>query len=316
MSDFPNGKTYTVSNIDTDGIYTIKCTVVDKAGNAYSEIHLEDQDGNPYVENRSGNDPLVVFSVNRDGSTFMLDQNTSEMVQQYYVQNVLNDVVVVETNADPLSEHHVTVNGKEVQENSDYSVSQDGGNGSWLRYTYKINKSLFEAEGEYKVVVSSKDKAENDAFSDVKNASVDFAVDRTAPVATVTGLVADGRYQTEKQPATLIPADDGGALKSLIVRIVELDKDGNVTETLKEPINLSGDELEEALEQGSGKIVFELTEGLYQNVQILCDDCAVDAKGETNTHEEIVKNVSVSSRAFMIFWANKPLLGGLLRAYW
>lgn len=310
MSDIANGKTYTVSNIDTDGIYTIQCTVVDKAGNAYAEIHLEDQNGSPYVENRSGNDSLVVFSVNRDGSTFMLDQTTSDMVHQYYVQNVLNDVVVVEVNADPLSEHHVTVNGKEAQENSDYSVSQAGGNGSWLSYTYKIHKSLFEAEGEYKVVVSSKDKADNDAFSDVKNASIDFVVDRTKPVVTVTGLAAEGRYQTDKQTVTLVPTDDGGALKSLIVRLVKLDKDGNATETFKELINLSGDELEKALENGSGKIVFEITEGLYQNVQIICNDCAVDADGKTNTYEDIIKNVSVSSSAFMIFWANKPLRWG------
>ena len=294
----------------TDGIYSIKCTVVDKAGNAFSEVHLEDQNGSPYVENRSGDDSLVVFSVNRDGSTFMLAQNTSDMVHQYYVQNVLDDVVVFEINADPLSEHHVTVNGKEVNENTDYSVTQEGGNGSWLKYTYTINRSLFDAEGEYKVVVSSKDKAKNDAFSDVKEASIDFVVDRTKPVVTVIGLAAGGRYQTDKQTVTLVPTDDGGALRSLVVRLVELDRDGNVTETVKELINLSGDELAEALEKNSGEIVFEIAEGLYNNVQIICDDCSVDADGNTNTYNDIIKNVSVSSSAVMIFWANKPLRWG------
>ncbi len=310
MTDIANGKTYTVSNIDTDGIYSLKCTAVDKAGNAYSEIHLENQNGDPYVENRAGNDSLVVFSVNRNGSTFMLDQNTSDMVDQYYVQNVLNDVMAVEINADPLFEHHVTVNGKEIKENTDYTVLQDGGNGSWLSYTYKINKSLFEAEGEYKVVVSSKDNAQNDAFSDVKDAAIDFVVDRTAPVVTVTGLAANGRYQTDKQTVTIVPADDGGALKSLAVRLVELDKDDNVTDTVKQLIDLSDEALEKSLEKSAGKIVFEIAEGLYQNVQIICNDRAVDADDKTNTYESIIKNVSVSSSQFMIFWANKPLRWG------
>ena len=307
ITDIKNGKVFTVTNIEADGIYRITCTIVDKAGNAYSEVTLEKADGTKYVEKRAGEDTLVTFSVNRDGSTFEVDENTVGVVEQYYVQNVENDVVIVEINADPLKEYTVTLNGKALEKDKDYTVTEEGGNGAWMKYTYKVNKDLFADEGEYKLVVSSKDKADNDAFSDVKEAAVEFVVDRTAPVVTVSGIANDGRYQTDKQTVTLIPTDDGGALKTLIVNMV--DEDGKV---IKEVLNLTGDALMTELEANGGKITFEIAEGLYQNVQIICTDCATGETEETNTHDTTIKNVSVSSSVFMIFWANKPLRWGTI----
>lgn len=307
ITDIKNGKVFTVTNIDADGIYRITCTIVDKAGNTYSEVTLEKADGSTYVEQRAGEDTLVTFSVNRDGSTFEVDENTVGVVEQYYVQNVENDVVIVEINADPLKEYTVTLNGKALEKDKDYTVTEEGGNGAWMKYTYKVNKDLFADEGEYKLVVSSKDKADNDAFSDVKEAAVEFVVDRTAPVVTVSGIANDGRYQTDKQTVTLIPTDDGGALKTLIVNMV--DEDGKV---IKEVLNLTGEALMTELEANGGKITFEIAEGLYQNVQIICTDCATGETEETNTHDTTIKNVSVSSSVFMIFWANKPLRWGTI----
>lgn len=290
------GQRYVVTNIDQDGIYSITCTLVDKAGNAYSEVILQDAEGRNYTEKRSGEDKLVTFSVNRDGSVFMLNDFTNDLVKTYYVKNVDENVTIIEINADPILENKVTLNGKELVENKDYKVSLDSGSASWYKYSYSINKSLFDGESEYNLVVSSKDKATNEAFSDVKNLTVKFVVDRTAPIVTVAGLKKDGRYQVETQVVTLNPADDGGSLKSLIVRT--LDEDGKV---LKELINLSGDELVAALEAGS--ITFELGEGLYQNVQIICEDYAGNVMGTEDN--EVYTNVSISTSAFMIFWANK-----------
>lgn len=297
---------YVVDNIDSDGIYNITCTAVDKAGNAYNKVILQRSDGATYVENRKGQDTLLTFSVNREGSTFMLDENTSDIVKKYYVQNVTNDIVVVEINADPLKEYTVSLNDKKLVEDQDYTISQEGGKGAWLKYTYKISKKLFDKEGEYKIIVSSKDKADNDAFSDVKEANIDFIVDRTAPLVSISGLASNGRYQTDKQKVTIIPSDAGGALNTLIIRLI--DDDG---ETIKEIINCTGDELEKLLEKDSGNITFDIGEGLYQNVQIICSDCAVDENGQTNVYNEIFNNISVSSSAFMIFWANKPLRYGI-----
>ncbi len=299
MNTITNGKeySYSIDNLTEDAIYTLTATVKDMSNNTTSKLLLKD--GKSYGD--------VNFSINRKGSTYAISDKTSALIEKYYVQEVTDDVVLIETNVDPLGSYKVTLNGKELTENTDFTVTKSGADGEWKKYTYSVKKSLFSSEGEYKVIVSSKDKAENDAFSDVKNAGVTFVVDRTAPIVTVTGLASDGRYQTDKQTVTLIPTDDGGALKSLVVRTV--DEDGK---ELKELLNLSGEKLNKALEEGSGKITFEISSGLYQNIQIVCDDCAVDENGDTNTFDRTYTNVSVSSNIFMIFWANKPLRWGAI----
>lgn len=146
-------------------------------------------------------------------------------------------------------------------------------------------------------------KEESEAFSDVKDAAIKFVVDRTAPTISVTGMKNNGRYQTDRQVVTIAPTDDGGMLKSLIIRTV--DEDGNVIEEL---VNLSEDKLAEAL--AIGNITFELGEALYQNVQIICEDYAGNITGSESG--ELYENISVSSSAFMIFWANKALRWGTI----
>ncbi len=305
VSDIANGKSYVVKNIEADGIYRVKCTVVDKAGNAFTQVTLQRENGSTYVENRSGNDTLVTFSVNRDGSTYELNKSTAKLVKNYYVQSVDEDVVIDEINVDELSEFKVTLNDKELVKNKDYTVAQTGGNGSWRKYTYSIKKELFDKEGEYKIVVSSKDAAGNDAFSDIKDATVNFVVDQTAPIVTVSGLASKQDYQVESQKVTIIPTDDGGALKSIIVRLV--DEEGKVIEEI---IKYAGNALDEALEKGDGKIVFEIAEGVDQNVQIVCNDNAVDADGKTNTYDETFDDIDISPSAWKLFWADPFLRWG------
>ena len=302
IANVSNGRAYTVKNIEEDGLYSIKCTVVDMAGNAYTAVTLQREDNSTYSSNRSGADTLCTFSVNRNGSSYVLSETTEKLVKQYYVQNVLEDVVIVEINADPLEGFTVTLNDKKLVEGKDFEVTSSIKDGNWKKYTYTISKRLFEAEGEYTIVVSSKDKAHNNTYSDLKNASIKFVVDRTPPVVTVTGLKSNGRYQTEKQTVTLVPTDDGGALNSLVV--YQVDNLGNV---IKEYINLTGEALLQALEENDGKITFDIENGLYQNIRIICNDCAVNEEGITNVYDETSIDVSVSSSVFMIFWANRVL---------
>lgn len=298
-----NGKKYTVSNIDTDGVYGVSCVVTDKAGNAFTSVLLQDANGKAYTKNCSSGDKMVSFSVNREGSVFTLDSYTQALVEGYYTKDVMENITVIEINADKITQSDVMLNGKVLEKDNDYIVTLDNSAGTWYRYSYSIDKTLFENEGEYNVVVSSTDKATNKAFSDVKNVSVKFVVDRTAPVVTVGGLKTNGRYQVDKQVVTLAPTDDGGSLSKLIVRTV--DENGNV---LAELLNLSGEELLKAVE--AGEITFELGEGLYQNVQIICEDCAGNIVGVQA--DEIYSNVTISPNAFMIFWANKPLRWGTI----
>ena len=305
-SNITNGKRYTVTNIETDGIYSITCTLTDKAGNNYSEVILVDSNGKTYTEKRSGSDKLVTFTVNRDGSVFNLSENLKTILDKYYIQNVESDIVIYEFNADPISDRTITLNGKTLVENTDYTVEQAGGNGSWYEYTYTFKKSIFANEGEYNLIIYSKDKAENDSFSDIKDAAVKFVVDRTAPIITVSGITTGGRYQTEGQLVTIIPTDDGGMITQIIIQLV--DENGKVIGDGPLKV-LENEELEDALANGYSFTLAESDE-LYQNVQIICKDKAGNVYGLAEN--EIIKNVTVSTSGFLIFWANKPLRWGVI----
>jgi hypothetical protein len=290
---------YTFENLDTDGIYFLRCSTTDMSGNTFSDIVVTDS-SNATMQ-------TVVFSVNREGSTFMLDDNATELVGTYYVQNVYDDVVIIETNADPLRSYKVTVDGTDKTEGVDYTVTQTGGGDSWNKYTYVIAKELFEAEGEYRVVVSSKDKAENDAYSDIKSAEVNFVVDRTAPVLTISGLQENGRYQVETQTVTVIPKDDGGKLNS--IKVIVKDNSGN---EIVVPLEKSGEDFLNALEENGGKLTFEIPSGYNQSVQIFCTDLAQDNRGDTNFYDNTFGRVTVSTNFLVIFFANTPLFFGTI----
>ncbi len=308
VTDITNGRVYTIENIDADGIYRIKCTLVDKAGNAYTAVTLQHEDGTTYVEERSAEDTLLSFSVNRDGSVFEVDEVTKEVLDNYYVYDVKEDIVIIEVNADSLTSNAVSLNGKELVEGSDYTVATEGGNGAWMRYSYTLNKDLFVEEGEYTIVVSSVDKAENNAFSDVKNTKVAFVVDRTAPVVTISGLESNGRYQTDAQSVTLLPTDDGGAVKSITVN--QVDENGNVVKVLQP--ELSGDALEEVLNAKNGQIIFDIPSGQYEYIEIICSDSSVNTNGTTNVSEILIENVLITENPVEIFWATYQyaIIGG------
>ena len=117
-------------------------------------------------------------------------------------------------------------------------------------------------------------------------------------LVTVAGLESNGKYKTDLQQVLLIPSDNGGLLKSVIVRTV--DENGSV---LKEIINLTGDQLDEAI--AAGQISFNLEEGVRQHVQIICEDYAGNISG--SEEEEKFTNITVSTNAFVIFWATEWL---------
>ena len=296
--------TYTVQNLPEDALYTLTCTVMDMAENETIEMLLED--GEAYEE--------VAFSINRNGSTFAYgNEFTEKMVEQYYVYSVNEDVVIVEVNVDPIENYVIKLNGEELTEGVDYITTQTSNEGEWSRRVYYIDKDLFRAEGEYNIIVSTVDKAETTAYSDIKNLTVAFVVDQTKPVITITGLETGGRYQTDEQTVVLIPTDEGGRLNRLC--IVVLDAEGNplvnkLGEDISVRFEMSGDEFLKYLEENEGKIIFTIPEGLNNQVQIICNDCAVDANNQTNEYNELFDRVTVSQNKLVIFYANKPLFYG------
>ena len=308
MQTVVEGKTYTytVENLPEDGLYTLLCRVEDMSRNSTSQIVLED--GQSYEQ--------VQFSINRSGSTFGYGNQFSEkLVKQYYVHSVGENVIIEEVNVDPVENYKVIVNGKELVEGTDYTTTQITEPGKWSKRTYSINKELFDEEGEYSIIVSSIDKADTTSFSDVKNLSFAFVVDQTEPVLTIAGLGTGGRYQTDAQTVTVIPTDEGGKLSSLTVLVMDSDgnplKDDNGVD-ISVRFDMAGEELLKYLEENDGKATFTIPEGLNNQVRIICNDCAVNAEGNTNEFDETFTKVTVSQSQWIIFYANTPLFIGTI----
>ena len=286
-----------VENLEADGIYTLSCKAKDMADQEYDRMTLED--GQEYE--------TVTFSVNRNGSTFRVDEDTADLLDQYYVYQVPQDVVIEEINTDPIEHFAVKMNGKVLTEGSDYTTSVTSADGTWSVRTYSVKKELFVEEGEYHLVVESVDKTDTAAYSDVKNLKLAFVVDQTAPVVVFSGLESGGRYEAQEQTVTAVPTDDGGKLKTF--QAVVTDKKGEQKETL---ITLEGDQLETYLAEHDGRISFEIPEGLEQQVTVSCSDHAVKEDGSTNTYNQTFDNVTVSTSKMIIFFANKPLFYGVI----
>lgn len=306
-SSVGNGERIEYGNLEEDGMYSLRCAAVDKAGNAYDTVNIVDEDGASSTVNLQDGDNLIDFSVNRNGSTFALNDYSMDVVNDYYVQETAEDIVFYETNADELLNYNIKLNGNALKEGNDYKVTESGGDGSWYRYEYAVNKSLFDDEGEYNLVVESEDKATSMAYSDLKNVSADFVIDKTAPTFTISGIEEDGNYRGTSQNVTLVPTDDGGKLGH--VKVTILDKDGKEQKVISD---MSGDELTKYLNGNDGKIKFKVPEGVNQQVAILCADCSIGTAGGTNTTDFIYKGITVSSNAFILFFENKPLFYGVL----
>ena len=298
--------TYTVENLEEDALYTLVCSAEDMSNNLCSEIKLDD--GETYE--------TVNFSINRNGSTFGFGTDyMTELVNQYYVYSIYEDLVIVEVNVDPIENYTVTVNGQELVEGTDFTTEQTSYEGEWSKRTYVISKDLFAEEGEYNVIVSSTDKAETTAYSDIKDLAIAFVVDQTAPILTIGGLQTGGRYQTEEQTVTLIPTDEGGRLNTL--KVIVLDANGNpLTDDAGNDISVrfdySGEDLLNYLAENGDMVSFTIPSGLEHQVKISCSDCAVNEDGVTNEYNGTFSRVTVSQNALVIFYANKSAFFGTL----
>lgn len=243
------------------------------------------------------------FSVNREGSAYMLENYADTVAASYYIKEVDDDIVIVETNVDKLENYTIELNGRELVEGTDYTIETTGGDGEWYVVRYIISRALFAEEGEYKLVIASRDLAGNAAYSDIKGTNMSFVVDKTAPVVTVSGVESDGRYQVESQTVTVIPKDDGGKLQKIMIEVLHLD--GSPVDGF--PVIYEGEELLKLLEDNHSILTFELPQGTGMSVRITC----VDAAGNEMDVMEF-DNIVVSTSGFTIFMANKPLFYGTI----
>ena len=211
-----NGKscTYTITNIDQDGIYCFMCEASDMSNNTTEDMIITDS-GNKLVSK-------LEYSVNRNGSTYGLDESTKKINNSYITE--AKDIIVYETNPDEISNIKVTLfkNDKSIVlvEGKDYVANKISEEGEWYKYEYIIYATNFMEDGTYRISIYSEDKAGNVAENnlDVKAMEINFAVDNTLPKLIVTNLENKRTYPLDKL-SVLMQATDNMKLVSITVEL-------------------------------------------------------------------------------------------------
>lgn len=286
-----NGAEFTFNNFpyekDYDDIYTLDIEIKDKAGNTNAQ--------------------KLVFSVNRFGSAYSLDETTQKLNGTYVYE--AHDVVIHETNADELSNIKLTLfkNNETVilTENEDYKVELEGGDGEWYMYTYTVFAKNFDSDGVYSIVVEADDKAGNVSKNDLdtKNTSVSFGIDKTYPIINIENIESDTTYASDSINVNMSIKDN---LKLSKV-VVELDG-----KTVKEWL---AEELEEVVNSG-GNFSFTIkgdSNDAHKLVVYAVDEAGNGdfiAGAEAPENAEIVDNFFVTTDLWTRFYNNKPLFFG------
>lgn len=270
------GQTLTFYNFkeNMDDIYTLTAETTDKAGNQYSTSKI--------------------FSVNRDGSTYLYDDYTEELIKNGYTNDPKN-LVVSEINVDTLTFQELTVseNGtqKTLEQNKDFEVSESGSDVSWKEYKYTINASNFENEGDYNVSIYSEDRATNVTTNTAKSKDILFAVDKTSPVISLANIEDGGRYKVESQTFTA-NVDDNMALDK-----VEYYVDDELKQTFDaDEVSANGGSLELSVDSSN----------TFRNVSVKAYD---KANNEATTASV---DVLVSANTWVQFYNNKPAFYGTI----
>lgn len=239
------------------------------------QIHVEDMAGN-YVEEQ------YQFSVNRYGSVYSLDDETTRMIQNYYINQEQN-VVIIETNVDNLAEEVITVNLdgelKKLKKGRDYEIVKQGDDATWKSFTYTINKKNFVKEGQYVVTLLSKDVANNQTDSNVQDKTIAFAVDKTGPGIAVSGIEDNGIYQQENLKVNA-NIQDNMCLKEV-----------NIYRNEQKYKSYGREELEETY----GTITFTLSQS-DEPIQLQIE--AIDEVGNTTIKE--YNNVLITTKEYVI----------------
>lgn len=270
------GQTLTFYNFkeNMDDIYTLTAETTDKAGNQYSTSKI--------------------FSVNRDGSTYLYDDYTEELIKNGYTNDPKN-LVVSEINVDTLTFQELTVseNGtqKTLEPNKDFEVIESGSDVSWKEYKYTINASNFENEGDYNVSIYSEDRATNVTTNTAKSKDILFAVDKTSPVISLANIEDGGRYKVESQKFTA-NVDDNMALDK-----VEYYVDDELKQTFDaDEVSANGGSLELSVDSSNA----------FRNVSVKAYD---KANNEATTASV---DVLVSANTWVQFYNNKPAFYGTI----
>ncbi len=288
-TDVEDGQKFIFDNIVQDDIYTISIEVTDKADNKTEQE--------------------ITFSVNRNGATFMLDEDTQKFIDKYYNLNSADLVIIVYDIDDFASVLTLNSNGLDIRdlvEGKDYDVETEQLVGG-VRRTYTIHGNVVEADGAYTVTITTTDEAGNvTTNADEDGSAYAFVIDSTSPAVTVYELTNGGIYNAEVKTVRFLVTDEN--LSSIRV-------DVNGTTVLK----AEGEELDPNEYDG----VFELKSSTdRQNVTIVCEDAVGNQNAEIkyilNADEEgkikegildgqSITKVLVTTSFFARFYAHKAI---------
>lgn len=188
------GETYTVdiSNLENDAVYFLNASVKDQAGRTASES--------------------IMFSVNRDGSTYYISDATAELCNSY--TNHTSAVEIHEINVEELEKKDVSVirdaSSATLEEGSEFDVDNTTGEDEhWNDYTYNVYDSNFESEGVYTVQTSSTtEKTQKESSSSNSGLEIKFVMDTTEPEAYINGIADNEKYDSREQPVTINISDN------------------------------------------------------------------------------------------------------------
>ena len=270
---------------NTEGQNLTGRAVEDAVGGSFICDNIEEVPGNDdiytctgHVEDMAGNvsEVEIMFSVNRFGSNYILDDATQQLVDGYYTSEAPT-IGIREINVDTLefTEITATYNGEIItlEEGKDYQVQQLGSQASWKEYSYTISPSCFTADGLYNITVHSRDAAQNENSNRTARVEeyampVDFVLDTTAPMVVITGVEADAQYMEDERLITVL-AEDNIRLKSLAL---ELDGASVATYDAQQ------------LEENGGKLTYNvLSKNDWQTMTVTVTDMA----GNTTRTEEV-----------------------------
>lgn len=278
---------------EMDDLYKLTAKVVDKAGN---ETEKE-----------------IMFSVNRYGSIFVLDDDTKDWLMTddgYTYIREEKEVGIREINVDNIESRSITVNRDgelaSLKENTDFTVKTSGSEAQWKEAHYTIAKENFAREGNYTVILNTQDEAQNSMNNTSvkkanKNLPIEFAVDKTAPTVVVSGVENDAQYRLAEKTMT-VDAKDNLALTKVAINI-----DG--TETVYEG---------EELMKDNGVIeVAIVSANRWQSIEITAEDAAGNVLGQSGQKlegEPVVLRILVTPNIVIQYYMNKPLFYGSIAA--
>lgn len=190
--------TYTVTNLDIDGYYSLTCSAVDFANHRVELIGSDQDNGG------RGTEQTLNFSVNREGSTFYIEthhnfkDNADDIIDELNGEYVNGEVEidVHEINVDQVDifdddeqKTTFTLNDGSVSndivlvENTNYTKNTRIGKGGWYETVYTLNNDNFDHDGKYSFDINTHDRAGNDNINKEETGGrIQFTVDRTNPV--------------------------------------------------------------------------------------------------------------------------------------